>query len=159
MIEGKGVHNVQALHHRETRRIGEREVLVVVLKDDCSRPLLVGLANANDGDVIAINLREDRCGDLATGPRQEQRMRFGPDKVGCREAPPFPPKAAFDGTRGRCCTSRALEMAKKAEVSTNACRRMSGGFTFIPASVHTHQQDSGLCVAQCRSLPPIARGR
>lgn len=96
MIEGEGVRDVQAFHHRETRGIGG-EVLVVVLVDDRTRPLLVFRADADECRAAAIEFRKEPDCSCVTKAREEEGMRFRDDEVRREEPGRFTREACEDG--------------------------------------------------------------
>ncbi len=56
VVEGESGRDPQPLHHREARRVGEREVLVVLLVDDLPSPLLITIADPHDSSWALVDL-------------------------------------------------------------------------------------------------------
>lgn len=94
MIEGEGVRDVQALHHRETRCVGERKLFVVVLLDDLACSPLVRLGNTDEELIAAINVPEECSSHGIAEPREDERMRFRDDVVRRIQPPGISDEAA-----------------------------------------------------------------
>lgn len=94
MVECECLSDPEALHDCETDRIGEREILVVVLDEDRSRTPLIPGAGAHEDRVTPLNLAKDTERCLTTEFTQQHRMGLGENEVGRDEKSTGPRQGA-----------------------------------------------------------------
>src|SRR5579872_3841541 len=81
-VEGEGLGDLEALHDREADGIGHRELFVVVLEDDLSRPLLICRSDAYHCGRAPLHASQESLTLLDTKAGEDERVPFNQDDVG-----------------------------------------------------------------------------
>ena len=84
-VEGEGVGNPQAVHHREAGGVGEREILVIILADDLAGSTFVPAADADEGCGAVVQLPQDPGSNGTSTAGEEERVGLGDDEIGSEE--------------------------------------------------------------------------
>src|SRR5215470_671512 len=82
--------DVQPFHDGKAHRIAIAELLVLIVLDDRSGPLLVRLCRTDDVRAFGDDRQQKVPGPVASHAGQDQGVGFGEDETGGAQEPVFP---------------------------------------------------------------------
>jgi hypothetical protein len=88
-VKGKGLRDAKPFHHRKAGCISEGEILIVILGDNCFRILYISGGHPHQRCPALLHVLQKSGCDILAQTIQDERMGFGKDKAGGKEAPAF----------------------------------------------------------------------